>query len=294
VDEKDEAAEGEKKDAAEVEDEGKKTKDRSCMPIYSITDIYLGKQSTPIFQTKCANLCPDECALTIIGTVVSKRGKDESFCLYLEAESPQTAQEWLEALQHLLKEHGRELVDEKDEAAEGEKKDGKPVGRRLSVVKSTAPKSDDPFDLLGVAGAGLDGGFDESQMVPASRPENPFPQEGGDDWNPFGDADPFAAGGGDGAAGGTAADPFAGAGFDAFENPFAAGEINAASIAGLDQNLAKYLADVGLMELAPKFAAEHVDLDTLRMFTRDDFNGMNIKLGPSIKILNTLKSWKPK
>jgi hypothetical protein len=290
----------EKKDA-EVEDEGKKTKDRSCMPIHSITDIYLGKQNTPIFQTKCASLCPDDCALTIVGMSVSKRGKEDSFTLYLEAEHPSVAQEWYEALQYLLKEHGRELIDEGDAgapAAAGEQKAGaegeKKVARRLSVVKPSGPKSDDPFDILGSAGAGLEYGFEEgTAMVPASRPENPFAAEGGDDWNPFGDAgEPFTFGG-EGAAGAVAADPFAGAGFDAFENPFAEAAPNPANIPGLDPNLGKFLADIGLLELAPKFAAEHVDLDTLRMFSRDDLNGMGVKLGPQIKILNTVKQWKP-
>jgi len=285
----------EKKDA-EVEDEGKKTKDRSCMPIHSITDVYLGKQNTPIFQTKCASLCPDDCAITIVGMSVSKRGKEDSFTLYLEAEHPSVAQEWYEALQYLLKEHGRELIDEGADAA-GEQKAGaegeKKVARRLSVVKSTAPKSDDPFDILGSAGAGLEYGFDENTaLVPASRPENPFAAEGGEDWNPFGDTgEPFSFGGAADAAA-TAADPFAGAGFDAFENPFAEAPPNPANIPGLDPNLGKFLADIGLLELAPKFAAEHVDLETLRMFSKDDLNGMGVKLGPQIKILNTVKSWK--
>jgi len=283
---------------AEDEDEGKKTKDRTCMPIYAITDIYLGKQNTPIFQTKCANACPDDCALTIIGMTVSKRGKSDAFELYLEAESPAVAQEWLEALQHLLKEHGRELVDEGAEttpppSAQSDGKTEGKVARRLSVVKSAATgKSDDPFDILGVAGAGLEYGFDEdAALVPASRPENPFGAAEGEDWNPFADSGDAPAGDGGGSA---AADPFAGAGFEAFANPFAEAPLSPSAIQGLDPVLGKYLQEVGLMELAPKFAAEHVDLETLRMFTRDDFNGMGVKLGPSIKILNTLKSWKPK
>jgi len=251
------------------------------MPIYSITDIYLGKQNTPIFQTQCACLCPDDCALTIIGMSVSKKGTEDSFCLYMQADSPAVAQEWLEALQHLLKEHGRELLDENVEpsAPQGENKEEGKVGRRLSVVKPSAT-SDDPFDVLGTGGG--DGGF-VGQMVPASRPENPFGAEDGEDWNPFGDGDPFGA-----PSGAVAADPFAGAGFDAFET-----QAQSTAVAGLDPDLAKYLNYVGLTELGAKFAAEHVDLETLRMFTKDDFNAMNVKLGPSIKILNSLKSWKP-
>jgi len=282
---------GTRKKDAEVEDEGKKTKDRSCMPIHSITDIFLGKQA-PIFQTKCANLCPEECALTITGMSVSKRGKEESFSLYLEAEHPTVAQEWLEALQYLLKEHGRELVDEAAPSGEQKAGDAK-TGRRLSVVKPaapTGPKSDDPFDILGMDSVPADLVFDENTtFVPASRPENPFGADStADEWNPFGDAsgDVFGA-----APSGTAADPFAGAGFDNFgDNPFGgAGAVPA----GLDAELAKYLQDQGLMELAQKFATEHVDLATLRMFTKEDFAGMGVKVGPSIKILATVKTWKP-
>lgn len=265
----------EKKDA-EVEDEGKKTKDRSCMPIHSITDIFLGKQA-PIYTTKCANLCPEDCAITITGMSVSKRGKEESFSLYLEAESPAVAQEWMEALQYLLKEHGRELLDEPAPSAEQKAGDPK-TGRRLSVVKPVAAagaKSDDPFDILGMDSAPFDNlMFDENTaFVPASRPENPFGADSvTDEWNPFGGADPFA-----------------GAGFDSFgDNPFG----GAAAPAGLDAELGKYLNDVGLMELAPKFATEHVDLNTLRMFTKEDFAGMGVKVGPAIKILATVKTWK--
>jgi len=277
----------EKKDA-EVEDEGKKTKERSCMPIHSITDVFLGKQA-PIFQTKCANLCPEDCALTITGMSISKRGKEESFSLYLEAEHPTVAQEWMEALQYLLKEHGRELVDEP--APSGEQKAGeKTTGRRLSVVKPAAaagPKSDDPFDMLGMDAAN-DLMFDENTaFVPASRPENPFGADSAtDEWNPFGDAsgDVFGA-----APSGTAADPFAGAGFDTFgDNPFGTGPPP-----GLDPALGKYLADQGLMELAPKFLAEKVDLSTLQMMQKEDLIGMGIKMGPAIKITSTAKTWKP-
>lgn len=277
----------EKKDA-EVEDEGKKTKDRSCMPIHSITDIFLGKQA-PIFSTKCANLCPEDCALTITGMSVSKRGKEESFSLYLEAESPAVAQEWMEALQYLLKEHGRELVDEPAPSGEQKAGDAK-TGRRLSVVKpaATGPKSDDPFDILGMDSVPSDLMFDENTaFVPASRPENPFGAESAtDEWNPFGDG---ASGDIFGAAP-TGADPFAGAGFDSFgDNPFGA---PSAPPPGLDAQLGKYLAEVGLMELAPKFAAEKVDLPTLRMFTKEDFAGMGVKVGPAVKILATVNTWK--
>jgi hypothetical protein len=277
----------EKKDA-EVEDEGKKTKERSCMPIHSITDVFLGKQA-PIFQTKCANLCPEDCALTITGMSISKRGKEESFSLYLEAEHPTVAQEWMEALQYLLKEHGRELLDEP--APSGEQKAGeKTTGRRLSVVKpaaATGPKSDDPFDMLGVDGAN-DLVFDENTaFVPASRPENPFGTDSAnDEWNPFGDAsgDVFGA-----APAGTAADPFAGAGFDTFgDNPF-----GTAAPPGLDATLGKYLADQGLMDLAPKFVAEKVDFATLQLMQKQDLLDIKIPMGPAIKIASTIKTWKP-
>jgi len=259
------------------------------MPIHSITDIFLGKQA-PIFQTKCANLCPEDCALTITGMSVSKRGKEESFSLYLEADHPTVAQEWLEALQYLLKEHGRELVDEAAPSGEQKAGDAK-TGRRLSVVKPAAaagPKSDDPFDILGMDAVPADLVFDENTaFVPASRPDNPFGADSvADEWNPFGDA---SSGDVFGAEAGPAADPFAGAGFDNFgANPFGGG-----APAGLDAQLGKYLADVGLMELAPKFLSEHVDLATLKMFTKEDFAGMGIKVGPSVKILGTVKTWKP-
>jgi len=220
---------------------------------------------------------------------ISKRGKEESFSLYLEAEHPTVAQEWMEALQYLLKEHGRELVDEP--APSGEQKAGeKTTGRRLSVVKPAAaagPKSDDPFDMLGMDAAN-DLMFDENTaFVPASRPENPFGADSAtDEWNPFGDAsgDVFGA-----APSGTAADPFAGAGFDTFgDNPFGTGPPP-----GLDPALGKYLADQGLMELAPKFLAEKVDLSTLQMMQKEDLIGMGIKMGPAIKITSTAKTWKP-
>jgi len=274
-----------KKDA-EVEDEGKKTKDRSCMPIHSITDIFLGKQA-PIFATKCANECPEDCALTITGMSVSKRGKEESFSLYLEAEHPTVAQEWLEALQYLLKEHGRELVDEAAPSGEQKAGDAK-TGRRLSVVKPAAaagPKSDDPFDILGMDAVPADLVFDENTaFVPASRPDNPFGAESvADEWNPFGDAsgDVFGAD-----AGGAVSDPFAGAGFDTL-NPF-----GNAPPAGLDPELGKYLADNGLMDLAPKFVSETVDMQSLRMMTKEDLAGMGVKVGPIVKILATVKTWK--
>jgi len=280
----------EKKDA-ELEDEGKKTKDRSCMPIHSITDVILGK-AHPIFATKCANLCPDETALTITGMSVSKRGKEESFSLHLEADHPSTTQAWLEALQHLLKEHGRELLDEVAPAAEGEEKATEAkAGRRLSVVKPAAPaaKSDDPFDILGVESAPTDLGFDENtSFVPTNRPENPFGAESlNDEWNPFGDAaaEPFSFGG-------AAADPFAGSGFDSFgDNPFGAAS---ASPAGLDPLLGKYLTEMGLLDLAPKFLAERVDMATLRMCSKEDLAGMQIPVGPRLKILDNVKNWQPK
>jgi len=291
----------EKKDA-EVEDEGKNTKTRSCMPIYSITDIFLGKQA-PIFQTKCASACAEDCALTITGTSVSKRGKEESFSLYLEADHPTTAQEWLEALQHLLKEHGRELVDEPAPSPPGEggATEAKTnTGRRLSVVKPAAAaeaKTDDPFDMLGTGGTPADLGFeDEANLVPTNRPDNPFGAESvNDEWNPFGNAgDPFSFGGESG--GGATADPFAGAGFD--ENPFGAGGAAAAPKAappppGLDADLGKFLREMGLMEYAPKFAAEHVDLEALRMFSKQDFVEMGVKIGPAIKMFTRLPTWRP-
>jgi len=200
------------------------------------------------------------------------------------------AQEWLEALQYLLKEHGRELLDEAAPSGEQKAGDAK-TGRRLSVVKPaapTGPKSDDPFDILGMDSVPADLVFDENTaFVPASRPENPFGADSvADEWNPFGDAsgDVF------GASTGTAADPFAGAGFDSFgDNPFGG---SSAAPAGLDAELGKYLADVGLMELAPKFAAEHVDMATLRMFSKEDLQGMGVKVGPSVKIIGTVKTWK--
>jgi hypothetical protein len=205
----------------------------------------------------------------------------------LQAEHPTVAQEWLEALEYLLKEHGRELVDEAAPAGEQKAGDAK-TGRRLSVVKPaapTGPKSDDPFDIMGMDSVPADLVFDENTtFVPASRPENPFGADSvADEWNPFGDAsgDVF------GASTGTAADPFADAGFG--ENPFATSNVPPP---GLDAELGKYLADVGLMELAPKFLTEHVDLATLRMFTKEDFAGMGVKVGPSVKILATVKTWK--
>jgi len=285
----------EKKDA-EMEDEGKNTKSRSCMPIYSITDIFLGKQA-PIYQTKCASACPEDCALTITGMSVSKRGKEESFSLYLEAEHPSVALEWMEALQYLLKEHGREVLDEAapspGEAGSTEAKSN--IGRRMSVVKPKATEvkaSDDPFDMLGTGGTPADLGFDEDNLVPTNRPDNPFGAESvNDEWNPFGDAaEPFSFSG-EGPPAGTTADPFAGAGFEGFgDNPFGAAT---AAPAGLDPQLGKFLTEMNLMDLAPKFAAEHVDLEALRMFSKQDFADMGIKVGPAIKMFTRLPTWRP-
>jgi len=200
----------------------------------------------------------------------------------------------MEALQYLLKEHGRELLDEAAPSGEQKAGDAK-TGRRLSVVKPAAPtgppKSDDPFDILGMDAVPAELMFDENTaFVPASRPENPFGADSvSDEWNPFGDAsgDVFGAA----TSTSTAADPFAGAGFDNFgDNPFGASSV---APPGLDEQLGKYLADVGLMELAPIFLKEHVDFATLQMFTKEDFAGMGVKGGPTIKILATVKTWKP-
>jgi len=47
------------------------------------------------------------------------------------------------------------------------------------------------------------------------------------------------------------------------------------------------------MEYAPKFAAEHVDLEALRMFSKQDFVEMGVKIGPAIKMFTRLPTWRP-
>lgn len=283
----------EKKDS-ELEEEGKKTKDRSCMPIFSITDVIVGKQDIDLFQTKCACFAEDDSVITVIGTCVSKRGKEENFALHLEAEHPSVALDWIEAIQFLLEEHGKTVETEDVEAPAAEGEAAPKKGRRLSVVKGSGPPpptGDDPFDMLG---QDYDmGGFDDAGIDafnPASRPENPFGGGGDETWDPFGGAeggeDPFAG----------AADPFAGAGFDdpfgGGDDPFAAAPAPAAAASGAgDPALFTFLQSVGLESLAETFAAEEVTLETLKMMTVDDLKEMGIKAGPRVKIVKSVAGY---
>jgi len=309
----------EKKDA-DLEDDGKKQRDRSCMPIHSITDVFLGKQE-PIWSTKCANAAEEDRVLSICGICVSKRGK-EQLSLHLEAEDAETAQEWMESITHLLKQVGRDLEDDtkqsdaaQAQAAQATKPaEGGPKKKRMSVVAPAKvdPKAD-PFDLLGMAESLPSGqsAYDNlDNFFPESRPENPFAE---DKWDPFDGVDPA----------GTfeefdpTLDPFADAGFEASEappadpsNPFGAvddpfadagfeekaaeapTQSMQASLTKLEGGIKKYLESVGLVELAPVFEAESVDLDTLRMFSVEDLKDMGIKAGPRVKILKTLPAYK--
>ncbi|TRZ03037.1 hypothetical protein DNTS_028678 [Danionella cerebrum] len=59
---------------------------------------------------------------------------------------------------------------------------------------------------------------------------------------------------------------------------------------GLDEeeetsHLDSFLASVGLLDFAPVFAREHLDLEALMLCTDDDLKGIRIQLGPRKKIL---------
>lgn len=173
-------------------------KDRRCIPVQSITDIYCGKQH-PIFQTSKASDAKDECVFSIKGAEVSK-GNKENFLLHLEAESPDIVKVWMEAIAHLLEGGGRS-VEQVGEGKDGPQIEGDgpapvafdPPTQKMEKNKkkrmSVAPPAHDTLDMLG---------FDTAMAAPAteaiegffpsSRPANPFDTAG--EWDPFKDAPP--------------------------------------------------------------------------------------------------------
>merc|ERR1719397_287440 len=104
-----------KSDKSKEHEERKK--DRRCIPVSSITDIYSGKQNA-IFQTKVAGEAKHDCVFSIKGAEVSK-GSNKEFVLHLEAATPDVVKTWMEAITHLLEGAGRD-VQEIDEGKEND------------------------------------------------------------------------------------------------------------------------------------------------------------------------------
>lgn len=156
-------------------------KDRRCIPVHSITDIYCGKQHN-VFQTKVACEAKDDCVFSIKGVEVSKGNKND-FLLHLEADSPEVVKTWMDAIAHLLQGGGRtvEQVGD-DQSQEGAPNPDQPKKKRLSIK----PPTNDPLDMFGEwdppqTEEDLNGFF------PSERPANPFDTG---EWDPFQDSPP--------------------------------------------------------------------------------------------------------
>jgi len=274
--------------------EGKETKkkDRHCIPIHSITDVYCGKQHE-VFQTKCACDADDNCVVSIKGTEKTKDG-EQPFILHLEADSEETVDKWMDGISHLLEEGGR-TVESLDEAGELQAKNAKKKKSRMSVAppkkkkeKTEAP-SDDPFETLGqnnedfTEQAALKPDVTIDDIFPQSEPTtNPFDSQQ-QAWDPFASLCDAAPAGAD-------YDPFG-----AEEKKEEAAPAPKPTPVSSGDELADYINALGLkdgLSILATFKSEDVDMDTLRAFEPADLTEMGLKAGPRVKIIRNLKNWK--
>lgn len=278
----------EKRDGKET-----KKKDRHCIPIHSITDVYCGKQHE-LFQTKCASDADDSCVFSIKGMEKTKDG-EQPFILHVEADSEATVDNWMDGISHLLEEGGR-TVESLDEAGEKQKKDAKKKKSRMSVAppKKKAPKTetsdDDPFASLGAGvdftdQAALNPDITIDELFPGAEPaSNPFAEQQ-EAWDPFASlVDDSAAA----AAPSADYDPF-GTAEEKKEAPAAA---EAAAPVSSGDELADYIKALGLNDtVLQQLKDEDVDMDALRSFEPSDLTDMGLKAGPRVKIIRNLDKW---
>lgn len=275
----------EKRDGKET-----KKKDRHCIPIHSITDVYCGKQHE-IFNGKCASDAEDLFVFSIKGMEKTKDG-DQPFILHLEADSEATVDKWMDGISHLLEEGGR-TVESLDEAGEKQATNAKKKKSRMSVAppkkkEKVEATSDDPFETLGQNGQDY---ADQAVLNPETTIDSFFPSEE-PTTNPFeanATADPW--------------DPFASlvdqadaapADYDPFnEKAEEKKEEAPAAAASSGDELADYLAAIGLgADILKLLKDGDVDMEALRMFEPSDLTEIGIKAGPRVKIVRNLKNWK--
>lgn len=290
-----------------------KVKDRHCIPIHNISDIYCGKQQE-IFNTRCANEAKDECAFSISGKEM-KDGKLIDFILHLEADSEATVDAWMDGISHLLTEGGRKVqnLETGDANNAGEADAAAKKKKRMSVApkKAAAKAGAAEEDILG--GIGVFEEAEQADFLPDMAPQNPFDVDNADteqavtasDWDPFSDLmgaadpataateekkdyDPFASI--DSAAAADRASE-AGSAFDSLTPELS----NALPSGGGDEDeITRYVKALGLKDPAAVLAILHeeeIDWDTLKVSEPSDLDGMGLKKGVMVKLTRNISKW---